>query len=384
MSAPAVFEAEKMKREKRWQEQHQAVNQNSDDALFQTRPLTRWLNEAATRPPARRLAGPLLTEGELTLGFADTGIGKTAFGVQLGNDFARGKSSTGLPLETEGQRTLLIDFELSDAQHLSRYASSIRTSGYTDVFQFSENFIRAEIAAASVRRKFDAAKWHEILLDEIERVILESEARVVIVDNITYLSPESEKQKPALALMLALNEIKKRPPGCSMLVWAHTPKRKEELPISINDLAGSKILANFADSIFGIGRSCSDPSQRYIKQLKVRSGELVYSANNVALFRFEKPDNFLGFTYMGQDREVDHLKSIADTERGERMIKARSMKEGGMSQREIASALNVSLGTVNKDLKRVGEFNTDTDTDEGFIPANCPNNEDSISNYLER
>ena len=55
-----------------------------------------------------------------------------------------------------------------------------------------------------------------------------------------------------------------------------------------------------------------------------------------------------------------------------------------MSQREIASALNVSLGTVNKDLKRVGEFNTDTDTDEVFIPANCPNNEDSISNYLER
>jgi KaiC/GvpD/RAD55 family RecA-like ATPase len=365
MSAPVILEQEIRKRDQRWQRNDAPT---TSGRLFQTQTFAECLTEAATRPPARRLAGPLLLEGELVLCFGDTGTGKTVFGVQSGNDIAGGKSTTGLEVESEGLRTLLIDFELSDSQHVQRYSLPVKDVGYTDLYEFSADFFRATISTVNIRRTFDASKWHEILLNEIERVIIESEARVVLLDNITYLASETEKQKFALPLMQTLNEIKKRPPGCSMIVFAHTPKRDETKPISINDLAGSKTLANFADSIFALGKSSLDKDQRYIKQLKVRSGQLVYDANSVALFNFTKPDNFLGFTYVGQAREVDHLKSIADTSRGELIIKAKEMRDQGMSQRQIAHELGKAVSTVNKYLKLVEDVNTATDNEICFPP----------------
>lgn len=54
--------------------------------------------------------------------------------------------------------------------------------------------------------------------------------------------------------MIHLNNLKKRY-GLSILVLAHTPKRSMECPITSNDLAGSKRLYNFFDSVFAIGKS---------------------------------------------------------------------------------------------------------------------------------
>ena len=51
----------------------------------------------------------------------------------------------------------------------------------------------------------------------------------------------------------------------SMLVIGHTPKRDKTLPITDNDLAGSKMLSNLADSSFTIGDSARDAKLRYIK-----------------------------------------------------------------------------------------------------------------------
>ena len=53
----------------------------------------------------------------------------------------------------------------------------------------------------------------------------------------------------------------------SILVLAHTPKRSLDCPITSNDLAGSKRLYNFFDSVFTIGKSAQDGGLRYVKQL---------------------------------------------------------------------------------------------------------------------
>ena len=82
----------------------------------------------------------------------------------------------------------------------------------------------------------------------------------------------------------------------SILVLAHTPKRATATPLTVNCLAGSKKLANFFDSIFAIGKDVSaGPAGRYVKQLKVRSAQLTYHAENVMRFKIDRREAMLQF-----------------------------------------------------------------------------------------
>jgi hypothetical protein len=323
--------------------------------LFSRREWDEAMQEAAQRPMPRKLIGDLLCEGELSILFGGTGEGKTALAVQCGNDIASGRGSTGLELETDPQSVLYFDFELSDTQHARRYSIEHRNGDgqvhFTNLFPFHKNFKRVEMDSSA--HVFDRlADWEQFILREMDREIVDSGAKVIIVDNITYLARETDKGKFALPLMQRLCEWKKER-GLSIKVLAHTPKRDDTRPISLNDLAGSRILANFADSVFGIGKSAIDSRIRYLKQFKVRSGELVYSAENVGVFQFEKVDNFLGFTLIGHSRESAHLVTQTDEAREKRNADIRAMDSAGKSQREIADELQISLGSVNKILRTI-------------------------------
>ena len=75
------------------------------------------------------------------------------------------------------------------------------------------------------------------------------------------------------------------------------PKAFTGLSITSNDLAGSKRLYNFFDSVFVIGKSALDGGLRYVKQLKVRYGTFSYDADNVIVYEIEKTDAFLQFVF---------------------------------------------------------------------------------------
>ena len=122
--------------------------------------------------------------------------------------------------------------------------------------------------------------------------------------------------------------------------------------LSINDLAGSKILANFADSVFAIGKSQKDGNLRYLKQLKARSTDIVHDFYNVAVRGFEKDHNFLGFRYIETEEESDHLTTMSTSDRSELVDRVKTLSSQGKTQREIASELSIGLGTVNNYLKR--------------------------------
>lgn len=321
--------------------------------LFTRRPWCEAMKEAARRPMPRKLIGDLLCEGELAILFGGTGEGKTALAVQAGNDIASGQSSTGLVVEAEPQSVEYFDFELSDTQQTRRYSKEFSNGDgktyFTDLFPFHENFQRVEMDASA--HVFDRiAEWEQFMLREMDREIVESGARTVIIDNITYLAREQDKTKFALPLMQRLSEWKKER-GLSILVLAHTPKREELKSMSLNDLAGSRILANFADSVFSIGKSALDDRLRIIKQHKVRSGELVYSASHVGVFRFEKTANHLGFELIGHSHEKKHLTAQTDEAKEKLIAGVRAMSNAGHSQRDISQAMQISLGAVNKYLK---------------------------------
>jgi len=196
--------------------------------------------------------------------------------------------------------------------------------------------------------------YETFLLREMEALIVEQQARIVIVDNITYLRDELDKGRNAGPLMQELQDLASRR-SLSLKTLAHTPKRDDARPVTLNDLANSKMLSNFSDAVFAIGKSHVDPSLRYLKQLKARNSEMVYHAEHVALVRLEKAHNFLHFEFAGYGAERDHLaqRDAGDSSgrRVERAEQAQTLAAQGKSQREIAARLGVSVGAVNSYLK---------------------------------
>jgi hypothetical protein len=90
--------------------------------------------------------------------------------------------------------------------------------------------------------------------------------------------------------------------------------------------------------MFAVGMSIKDPSVRYIKQIKVRTGEFKYGANHVYLCKIEKSGSFLGFTHIGFSSEDEQLKK-SSVSKGTKAVKAHKAKRGRKSRRMYRSEL---------------------------------------------
>ena len=189
--------------------------------------------------------------------------------------------------------------------------------------------------------------FEDNVVADIEQAALALEIKNLIIDNLTYVCNASEKGDAAALLMMNLMRLKKKH-GWSILVLAHTPKRSMASPITQNDLAGSKKLFNFFDSVFAIGLSAKDTNLRYIKQLKVRAGAFEYDKDNVIVAEIVKENAFLHFNNIGYATEKEHLKEMSDNDQSELIEQAKQYQQQGKSQREIAKLLNISVGKVNK------------------------------------
>ena len=332
-------------------EHHEIKDAIDFQSCLAVKPLNEWIAEASSKPIPKRLFGDLWLEGELCIAFGDTGKGKTILAVQIGESIAAGQSISPFELEAEPQIILYLDFELSDKQFEGRYSEkSLDDQFYTNHHQFSQNFFRAVIDPYSEKAsRFKT--FEEYLNFSIEYQIAESKAKILIVDNITWLVSQTEKAKDALPLMKELNNLKKKF-DLSILALAHTPKRDPSKPLTINELQGSKMLSNFADSVFGVGESFKVNSLRYVKQIKSRSTELIYGAENVCVFQIEKPSNFLQFQFLEYGKESDHLRHYSEQDGDERVTMVKGLAAEGNSYRTISEMTGISLATVCRYVKK--------------------------------
>ncbi|MCF2506856.1 AAA family ATPase [Dyadobacter sp. CY107] len=311
--------------------------------LFIVQTASQWIEQAKERPIPKMLFGQFWFEFEICILFADTNLGKSILAVQIGNSISKGEHIRGFPLEAEKQMILYFDFELNDKQFESRYSMN-----YQQHYTFDDNFIRIEIdpdATVPEDRTFD-----EFLRDSIESSLLATNAKVLIIDNLTYLSNETEKARDALPLMKHLKALKSKY-NLSILVIAHTPKRDLSKPITRNDLAGSKMLINFTDSCFTVGESASDKNLRYLKQIKVRQNEFIYDGENVCVCQLHKPNNFVEFELINYGSEREHLKIVTEKDRENQTAEIKELKAQGKSYRDIGASLGISHMTVCRLLK---------------------------------
>lgn len=304
-----------------------------------------WIDEAKLRPTPRMLFGELMFEGEISVLFADTNVGKSILAVQIADSVSQGIPISGFKMEVDSKKVGYLDFELSDKQFEKRYSDN-----YTNHYQFNENFLRAEMDPDQELPK--AFSSFEDYLNHSLSIIIENfGAEFLIIDNITYLGSDNERAKDALLIMKHLKRLN-RTYGVSILVLAHTPKRNPENPLTKNDLAGSKMLMNFCDSAFTIGESASETDIRYLKQIKQRNTEKIYHENNVIMCRITQPLNFLKFEFIGFSHENEHLKRFEMKAMDDRDAKIRELKEEGKANTEIAKEVGVSEGTVRNRLKK--------------------------------
>jgi hypothetical protein len=138
------------------------------------------------------------------------------------------------------------------------------------------------------------------------------------------------------------------------LVLAHTPKRNPAKPVTRNDLQGSKMLINFADSAFAIGESQAKPGLRYLKQIKQRSGGQVYGADNVYLCEVIKPYNYLHFDFIGPANEAEHLLHYTEQHRKSTEDRIMQLYQQGHSLRQIATEIGRPYSMVFRFVKKLG------------------------------
>lgn len=320
------------------------------------------LQRAATQPVPKMLFSEFWHEHEVCFLFADTGLGKSLLAVQIADAITRGLSVEGFTTESKSQPVLYLDFELSEKQFQNRYSEN-----YQDNYRFSPLLYRSEFDRNKIVT--DAGEIEEALRSDIEGAIAEYGVRVVIIDNLTWLRTQTETANDALPLMKYLKTLQ-RQYSLSILILGHTPKIAETRPISVNDLSGSKMLMNFVDSAFALGRSHKDGSTRYLKQIKVRACEAVYHAQNVVAVRIEKHGNFTGFHVIGYGNETEHLKPLVEIEEEINLQKVIDLKRTNpsVSNREIERMTGIGRNRVSKMVKSL-----DTEkTEQTYAVVNDP------------
>lgn len=314
--------------------------EKATQSCLEIKPANQWIEEAKNKPIPKMLFSEFWYENEVCILFADTNLGKSILAVQIAESISRGVAIPNFKIESKPQKVLYLDFELSEKQFEKRSSKN-----YEEHYEFSSNFDRAQFNSLYELPKGVSLEEH--LCDSLFDIVHETDTKVLIVDNLTFLSNENEKAKDALTLMKSLKKISIEN-NASILVLSHTPKRDNSKPITKNDLSGSKMLMNFCDSSFAIGESSKDSSLRYIKQIKQRNTEHIYDAENVVVCSINRIKNLLGFVYIQNDSEYFHLKSYEQSDKEEINNSIIELIEEGVTNVQIGKRLGLSEGAIRK------------------------------------
>lgn len=264
-----------------------AAEPATDELATRIRTASQRLSDALNAPPLQPLFGCLWETPGIAILAGDTGVGKSVLAVHIAHLITSDKREL-LDLHCVVQELVLYyDFELTDRQWEKRFAG----------FPFTDLLLTVDTNPAAV-------DVESFTFDHICADLDRTRARIVILDNITALAMKTTADADvSIGIMKGLKRLQVER-GVSSLVLAHTPKLPVGAALTLNHLAGSKHLSNFADSVFFIGRSVQGPRLRYLKQVKNRTDE---ELPGVLVCELSDEHGHLGFTLRGPDDEAPHL-----------------------------------------------------------------------------
>ena len=293
-----------------------------DGGGFHVERMNQCIDDAHQLPPLVSLYPDIVLEGDLSIIFGQSGIGKTIFAMQIASYIAE-----------SGKRLLYVDCEMTPRQLGNRYETP----------NFPPTFLRAEM---------DREHPAEDVLKGIEEVAVANYVEVVFIDNITALGQSLDRSADAGALMASLNTLKMKY-NWTLVVLNHVPKMfSGNVPLSLSAMQGSAKINQLIDDAIGIAQSSIDSNLVYVKQCKWRNGELTMGADHVAVYeRCKDEDGNLGFISRGFGTEQEHLSIENCNEREEMKARVRELSNKGMTQTAIANQLSISQSKVSRLLK---------------------------------
>ena len=302
--------------------------------LFEIQTANEVIKQAMEQPDPVQLYPPLILEHEFVILFADTGVGKTVLYFQMAID-----------ISNKGYTTLYLDLELSKKQFQKRYTSD--ESGKPIILP--DNLYR--LGFARLKKTPKEVSYEDYFFESLTNAVKQTGAKVVFLDNLTKLAAgDTDSAQNAIPILERLNDLK-ADFGLTIIVLEHNKKVDTSRPIQLNDLQGSKMKSNLTDAVFTIGRSAKDKSIRYIKQLKVRDGEVIYDTENVKVCELSKTNGYLSFTDIGFASEFEHLKEVTEKDRENQIEKIKELHKAGNSLRAIGEELNITHMKVSRILK---------------------------------
>lgn len=279
---------------------------------------------------AREVFGKFLYEGELSILFGDSGTGKTILANEIAF-FAGGGGHEWEGIECPNIPSLYIDLEMSTRQFASRYATA-----------------EEHIPSTYRRAMIDTSEMEdEDILPEVKKLITAMQAetnapKLIIIDNITNGFGSIMNANKMKKVVFEFKKLKEKY-GLTILLIAHTPKRKPWTPITLDNLGGSKMIANFIDSAFAIGQSRCGKKYKYIKQVKTRESHSLPDVLTVKI----TDDPYLHYQCMGYNGEMPHLDGTLEIEKIEltpeqEAILTNMLMKGEHTYGEIADFLDLA------------------------------------------
>ena len=203
-------------------------------------------------------------QGEIACLFGEPNVGKTLLAMQIANE-----------LNKRGLKTIYFDFENAWHQFRTRYCNdklNYRSGdGHFEVMRFNPNYSSAPHDNHSV-------------INYIKAEMVTNQATVIIIDDINNLLGTGDQAD----VRFVLNTLRQWSQMflVSILVIAHSKRKKMSQLTTIDTLSGSYELSYFFDSIFSLSRAnrynaAEHGITHYIKQHKNRVGEIIYDDENV-------------------------------------------------------------------------------------------------------
>lgn len=349
------------------------------DTMLLTRPARDWRLPVRDRKVySEELFGPLWRVGEVALLVGPRGVGKSILAVQIAESIARGRPLLGTrtllsatnatrPKESRrpAEKVLYVDMQRSEAQWAGRYTLPSPILGKSPRrYRFSRDLLRAGIDLHLADHDAYRKDPHTYAQFAIGREIAGSGARIVIVDDILLGGANSASPSGLVRTMQTMrywamyHEI-------SILVVASAKQCRRPAPVALADIAGSRQIAELADSVFALAPSTFGPQYRYVKLLASKSspsyeggvrlqpggGSLVAHPDEVLAFQFgglsspresagassplihhssfdihHSEGPFLAFQFLGHTDEHAHLVDYAADAHARRTSEASRLK----------------------------------------------------------
>jgi len=293
---------------------------------------------------------PFIYERQSTIIFGRPGQGKSIAAMEMANFIAMGKCDWEyFRVDTPPQKVLFLDFENGVDSFNKRYKRNNKD-------KFDKNLIVKNIDMsifnAHIFNKDINIKYSKIF-DFIAELLIEHDSKVVFIDTLSVIAPETERSEYAQQFMNICNALKQSQ-EISIFFVGHTPKVQEFTTLDMNQLRGSSVFSNNINVMLGFQKSRIEDIS-YMKVLKFRDtvqsvSEKVYS------FKFENTDES-GFSleYVGTEDEndlIDNRKNNSGVVKYDKSIKLDilyDMVENKLSYSKLMEKYNISSkGTIAK------------------------------------